>query len=57
MKVGVVKETLAGERRVALVPDAVIKLIAAKLEVAIQAGAGSEGQVVGLYRRSDSTNG
>ena len=42
MKVGVVKETLAGERRVALVPDAVIKLIAAKLEVAIQAGAGSE---------------
>ena len=42
MKVGVVKETLAGERRVALVPDAVVKLIAAKLEVAIQAGAGSE---------------
>ena len=42
MKVGVVKETLAGERRVALVPDAAIKLIAAKLEVAIQAGAGSE---------------
>jgi H+-translocating NAD(P) transhydrogenase subunit alpha len=42
MKVGVVKETLAGERRVALVPDAVIKLIAARLDVAIQAGAGSE---------------
>src|SRR5437773_910544 len=42
MKVGVVRETLPGERRVALVPDAVSKLIAAKLEVAVQAGAGSE---------------
>jgi H+-translocating NAD(P) transhydrogenase subunit alpha len=42
MKVGVVKETLPGERRVALVPDAVSKLIAAKLEVMIQTGAGSE---------------
>jgi len=42
MKVGVVRETLAGERRVALVPDAVSKLIAAKLEVAVQAGAGNE---------------
>jgi len=42
MKVGVVKETLPGERRVAVVPDTVAKLVAAKLEVAIQAGAGSE---------------
>ena len=42
MKVGVVKETLPGERRVALVPDTVSKLIAAKLEVAVQSGAGSE---------------
>ena len=42
MKVGVVRETLPGERRVALVPDTVSKLIAAKLEVAVQAGAGSE---------------
>ena len=42
MKVGVVRETLPGERRVALVPDAVSKLIAARLEVAVQAGAGSE---------------
>jgi len=42
MKVGVVRETLPGERRVALVPDAVSKLIAAKLEVAVQTGAGSE---------------
>ena len=42
VKVGVVKETLPGERRVALVPDTVSKLIAAKLEVAVQTGAGSE---------------
>ena len=42
MKVGVVKETLPGERRVALVPDTVAKLIAAKLEVSVQTGAGSE---------------
>jgi NAD(P) transhydrogenase subunit alpha len=42
LKVGVVKETLPGERRVALVPDTVTKLIAAKLEVAVQAGAGGE---------------
>src|SRR2546430_15087426 len=42
MKVGVVRETLPGERRVALVPDTVAKLIAAKLEVAVQTGAGSE---------------
>jgi NAD(P) transhydrogenase subunit alpha len=42
MKVGVVKETLPGERRVAVVPDTVSKLIAAKLQVAVQGGAGSE---------------
>jgi len=42
MKVGVIKETLPGERRVALVPDTVSKLIAAKLDVAVQTGAGSE---------------
>jgi NAD(P) transhydrogenase subunit alpha len=42
LKVGVVKETLPGERRVALVPDTVTKLIASKLEVAVETGAGSE---------------
>src|SRR2546430_6491149 len=42
MKVGAVKEILPGERRVALVPDTVTKLVAATLEVSIQAGAGSE---------------
>jgi len=42
LRVGVVKETLPGERRVAVVPDTVSKLIAAKLEVAVQTGAGGE---------------
>ena len=37
MKVGVVKETLPGERRVALVPDTVSKLVAAKLDVVVWA--------------------
>lgn len=42
MRVGVVKETLAGERRVAIVPDTVSKLKAAKLDVSVQTGAGSD---------------
>jgi H+-translocating NAD(P) transhydrogenase subunit alpha len=42
MRVGVVKEILPGERRVALVPDTVSKLKAAQLEVSVQSGAGSE---------------
>jgi len=40
MKVAVVKETAPGERRVALVPDAVTKLRAAGLEVLVESGAG-----------------
>jgi H+-translocating NAD(P) transhydrogenase subunit alpha len=40
MKVSVVKETAPGERRVALVPEAVVKLRAAGLEVLIESGAG-----------------
>ena len=40
MKVGVAKETAAGERRVALVPEALGKLTAAGLEVLVEAGAG-----------------
>jgi H+-translocating NAD(P) transhydrogenase subunit alpha len=40
MKVGVVKETAPGERRVALVPEAVTKLRAAGLEILVEAGAG-----------------
>jgi NAD(P) transhydrogenase subunit alpha len=40
VKVSVVKETASGERRVALVPEAVGKLRAAGLEVLIESGAG-----------------
>src|SRR2546423_7641976 len=41
MKVGVPKETLAGERRVALVPEAARGLVKANLQLAIEAGAGA----------------
>jgi NAD(P) transhydrogenase subunit alpha len=41
MKVGVAKETAAGERRVALVPEALGKLTAAGLEILVEAGAGT----------------
>jgi NAD(P) transhydrogenase subunit alpha len=41
MKVGVAKETAPGERRVALVPEALGKLQAAGLELLVEAGAGA----------------
>ncbi len=41
MKVGVARETVAGERRVALVPEALGKLTAAGLEILVEAGAGA----------------
>jgi H+-translocating NAD(P) transhydrogenase subunit alpha len=41
MKVGVAKETAPGERRVALVPEALGRLTAAGLEILVEAGAGS----------------
>jgi NAD(P) transhydrogenase subunit alpha len=40
MRIGVARETAAGERRVALVPEAVAKLIAAGFEVVVEPGAG-----------------
>src|SRR5919112_1534508 len=40
MTVGVPKETAQGERRVALVPDVVRKLVAKGLEVRVEPGAG-----------------
>ena len=42
MKVATPKELLHDEHRVALVPDTATRLIAAKLDVAVQAGAGAE---------------
>jgi NAD(P) transhydrogenase subunit alpha len=41
MKVGVAKETAPGERRVALVPEALGKLQAAGLEILVEQGAGA----------------
>src|SRR3954447_12213496 len=41
MKVGVARETAQGERRVALVPEALGKLTAAGLEILVEAGAGA----------------
>ena len=42
MKVGVPREVIPGERRVALVPDTVRKLVDEGLEVVVQSGAGTE---------------
>jgi proton-translocating NAD(P)+ transhydrogenase subunit alpha len=41
MKVGVARETAPGERRVALVPEAIARLTGAGLEVLVESGAGS----------------
>jgi len=40
MRLAVLKETLEGERRVAIVPESLRRLAAKKIEVAIEAGAG-----------------
>ena len=40
MKIGVARETAPGERRVALVPDALAKLTATGAEVLVESGAG-----------------
>lgn len=42
MKVGVPKESAPGERRVALVPDTVSRLVKSGLEVAVERGAGAD---------------
>jgi H+-translocating NAD(P) transhydrogenase subunit alpha len=56
MRVGVPAETRPGERRVALVPDAVGKLVSAGLEVAVEAGAGRHAfSSDGAYREAGAT--
>ena len=42
MRIGVPKETAAGEHRVALVPEVVSKLKAKGLDVVVQSGAGAD---------------
>lgn len=45
MQIGVPREVLAGERRVALVPDSVGRLVAAGHHVVVETGAGSEAYI------------
>ena len=45
MKVGVARESAPGERRVALVPEALGKLTAAGLDILVEAGAGAGAQI------------
>jgi H+-translocating NAD(P) transhydrogenase subunit alpha len=56
MRVGVPKESAPGERRVALVPESVERLVAAGSEVALEPGAGAAaGFSDDLYREAGAT--
>jgi H+-translocating NAD(P) transhydrogenase subunit alpha len=56
MQIGVIAETLPGERRVALVPDAAAKLVSSGWAVAMQAAAGERaGYADGDYRAAGAT--
>jgi NAD(P) transhydrogenase subunit alpha len=56
MKVGVARETAAGERRVALVPEALGKLQQAGLEILVEAGAGAGALIPDeAYREAGAT--
>ncbi len=58
MKVGVPRESTTGERRVAIVPEAAAKLVAAKHEVIVESGAGTgSGHDDEAYRRAGATVG
>jgi len=56
MKIGVPKETVAGERRVALVPEAVKKLVGQGLDVVVERGAG-DGALIpdAMYEEAGAT--
>ena len=56
MRIGVLRETVPGERRVALVPDAVAKLVAAGHQIAVQRGAGeAAGFLDAAYEKAGAT--
>ncbi|HEX6388198.1 MAG TPA: Re/Si-specific NAD(P)(+) transhydrogenase subunit alpha [Solirubrobacteraceae bacterium] len=58
MRLGVAKETAAGERRVALVPEVVKKLVAKGHEVVVESGAGVNALIPdGLYSDAGATIG
>jgi len=56
MRIGVLRETASGERRVALVPDAVAKLVAAGHQIVVQRGAGeAAGFLDAAYEKAGAT--
>src|SRR2546423_15434005 len=64
MRIGVPKESAAGEHRVALVPDVVGKLKAMGLDVSVQGGAGADALIpdevfgeAGAHIASDASRG
>ena len=58
MKVGVPRETVPGEQRVAIVPEAAAKLVASKHEVIVESGAGTgSGHDDEAYRKAGATVG
>jgi NAD(P) transhydrogenase subunit alpha len=56
MQVAIPKETAPDERRVALVPDTATKLIAAKLQVSVEAGAGADAFITDEAYRAAGAN-
>jgi len=58
VRIGVPKETADGERRVALVPDIVRKLVAQGHEVVLEPGAGEHAGIPdGLFEQAGATLG
>jgi NAD(P) transhydrogenase subunit alpha len=58
MRIGVARETAPDERRVALVPEAVAKLVAAGFEIVVEPGAGEAGSFPDdAYREAGATLG
>ena len=56
MKVGIPKEIATGERRVALVPDTVARLVASGSEVSVESGAGTEANFTDdMYKEAGAT--
>ena len=58
MRIGVPRETTAGERRVALVPDSVARLVKAGVEIVVERGLGTQANLPDeLYEKAGATFG
>ena len=56
MRIGIPKEIAAGERRVALVPDTLARLVASGIEILVESGAGEEANFADeMYREAGAT--